>query len=318
MTRAVYVVEHKTTSEDIELGSQYWQMLTLNDQISTYLEGVKQIGFQPRGMVYDVIRKPGEKPYEVNTRRSVAEAPEEYGARILEKIGEDPNKYFRRGVIVRIGNEAHIAAQNAWLYSQQVIAFRKNENFPQNPGGCKAWNRLCEFWDVCAGNDRIDNTMRFTPPGLREKTGDDKKRLPLFSTTALSDLRQCPRLYQYKHEMGYRPLKKADSLHFGTLFHKALEAWWVGNGSLEAALLALSIRTTERHGKTYVIEVNDYDAAKARALIMGYHAKWSDTPMNVLGVEKEFAGPLVNPDTGGVSRTFVRGGVVDAIAEMEM
>lgn len=311
----VYVVEHKTTAMDIGLGSPYWKRLTLDDQISTYLEGVGTLGYEPRGVLYDVIRKPGEKPYEVNTRRAVAETPEEYERRIIEKIAEDPNRYFQRGVVVRMGNEAYTAAKNTWHYAQQIQVFRKAKSWPQNPDACEKWGRFCDFWSVCAGEESIYNSLKFQPKARKNvELSDTKTRLPVLSTTALSCLRRCPRLYEYKYEMGLEPVERADVLRFGSLMHLGLEAWWLSNGSLEAALLAMSKRS--ENGQ--MISVDPFEAAKARALMLGYHAKWSEVPMNVLAVEKEFTAPLVNPDTGKASRTYLRGGKVDAIAEVDL
>lgn len=334
MTAAVYVVEHKTTSKDIVPGSPYWQRLTLDDQVSTYLEGAKWLGHEPRGLLYDVIRKPGERPALATpmesrkftkdgllykTQRDTDETPEAYGARILEKISENPDAYFQRSIVVRIGDEAHVAAQNAWIYTQQIMAFRKTGNFPQNVDACEAWGKFCEFWDVCTHQDTLENSLKYRKKAAKNEElatpEEAKRRLPVISATALREVRRCPRLYQYKYELGYETTERSGALHFGTLFHLALEAWWKTNGSLEAALLALSIREDDR-GKP--IEVDAYDAEKAKALMLGYHARWSETKMNVLAVEAEFAGPLVNPDTDGVSRTFERGGKIDAIAEMEM
>ena len=337
MGKAIYVIEHKTTSKDIVPGSPYWQRLTLDDQVSTYLEGAKLLGHTPHGLLYDVIRKPGERPALATpvesrkytkdgalykTQRDVDESPEDYGARIMEKISENPDAYFQRSIVVRIGDEARVAAQNAWIYAQQIMAFRKSGNFPQNVDACEAWGRFCEFWDVCTNQDTLENSLKYRKKEARNTelssplsdSDDGKRRLPIISASALREVRRCPKLYQYKYELGYETTERSGALHFGTLFHLALEAWWKSNGSIEAALLALSVRSDDR-GKA--IEVDAYDEQKARALMLGYHARWSETKMNVLAVEKEFSGPLVNPETDGVSRTFERGGKMDAIAEME-
>ena len=58
-------VEHKTTSEDIGLGSTYWRRLTINSQVSTYYAGAKSLGHEVDGCIYDVIRKPGIRPAQV-------------------------------------------------------------------------------------------------------------------------------------------------------------------------------------------------------------------------------------------------------------
>jgi len=57
-----------------------------------------------------------------------------------------------------------------------------------------------------------------------------------------------------------------------------------------------------------------FDVARAEAMLCGYHARWQDERYEVLAVEAEFRAPLVNPETGAASRTWQRGGKIDAIA----
>lgn len=58
-----FVVEHKTTVLDIGLGSSYWKRLTLDAQVSTYVSGARTLGFEPDGVLYDVARRPQQRPY---------------------------------------------------------------------------------------------------------------------------------------------------------------------------------------------------------------------------------------------------------------
>lgn len=55
-------MEHKTTSDDIGLGSVYWRVLTLDSQVSTYYAGAKALGTEPGLCIYDVVKKPGLRP----------------------------------------------------------------------------------------------------------------------------------------------------------------------------------------------------------------------------------------------------------------
>jgi hypothetical protein len=72
----VWIVEHKTTSEDVDAGSPYWQRLRLDSQVSTYYRGAQSLGYDVRGCIYDVIRKPSLKPYKatpIEDRKYTAE-----------------------------------------------------------------------------------------------------------------------------------------------------------------------------------------------------------------------------------------------------
>lgn len=57
-----WVMEHKTTSADITPGSEYWQRLRLDGQISIYMDGAAALGHAPAGVCYDVIKRPDLKP----------------------------------------------------------------------------------------------------------------------------------------------------------------------------------------------------------------------------------------------------------------
>lgn len=57
-----WTVESKTTSADITPGSDYWLRLRMDSQVSTYMRGATALGMEPHGCIYDVSKKPGQKP----------------------------------------------------------------------------------------------------------------------------------------------------------------------------------------------------------------------------------------------------------------
>lgn len=59
----VRITEHKTSTEDITPGSAYWQKLTLDGQLSAYYVGARSLGYEPVDVLYDVAKRPGQKPY---------------------------------------------------------------------------------------------------------------------------------------------------------------------------------------------------------------------------------------------------------------
>ena len=126
-------------------------------------------------------------------------------------------------------------------------------------------------------------------------------KLRVLTNSELAVRRRCPREHYHAYELGYRPIEDVESLRFGSLMHLGLEAWWLGKG-LEAAIGAAVVRA-----------IDAYEAAKARVLLRGYDARWSDERHNVVAVEQEFRAPLVNPRTGAASRTFVLGGKMDVL-----
>jgi hypothetical protein len=52
------VMEHKTTSDDIDPTSNYWRRLRLDIQISIYCLAARMLGYEVDTILYDVVRKP--------------------------------------------------------------------------------------------------------------------------------------------------------------------------------------------------------------------------------------------------------------------
>ena len=61
----------------------------------------------------------------------------------------------------------------------------------------------------------------------------------VLTTSRLKCYRRCPREHHFAYELGFRALVEADAVRFGTLIHRALEAWWrAGDDRLGAAGMA--------------------------------------------------------------------------------
>lgn len=54
----VYVLEHKFTGVETSFGGAYWERLTIDDQVSIYIDGAAMLGFDVAGCIYDVIKRP--------------------------------------------------------------------------------------------------------------------------------------------------------------------------------------------------------------------------------------------------------------------
>ena len=126
----------------------------------------------------------------------------------------------------------------------------------------------------------------------------------LLTTSRLKAARACARLHHIQYVECVRPAVEPEPLRFGTLIHKALEAWWTAPSPeerLPAALAALEV------------EAEPFDRAKAEALMIGYDARWIDDAVEALAIEVQFEAPMVNPETGRPSRTWRLGGKIDGI-----
>lgn len=58
-TGKTFIVEHKTSTADTSPGAPYWQKLTLDSQVSIYIDGAAfGLDLQIAGCIYDVIKRP--------------------------------------------------------------------------------------------------------------------------------------------------------------------------------------------------------------------------------------------------------------------
>jgi hypothetical protein len=169
----IYVVEHKTSSEDISPGSAYWQRLTLDSQVSTYLKAAKDLGYDVAGVLYDVLLRPSmdakkatpeDKRKYTKTgalyanQREHDESPDEYRTRLREDIAANPDSYYQRGTVVRTESEEREAAFDLWAWAEAAIS---GGRAPRNTEACKTVYGTCPYIGVCTGVDSLDNVLKF-------------------------------------------------------------------------------------------------------------------------------------------------------------
>ena len=172
----VWVCEHKTSSEDITAGSQYWAKLRMDSQVSTYIFAAREMGYEPRGVLYDVLKKPQQKPFKATpaesrkykaggdlyaNQRASDETPAEYGERVRGAIAENPDAYYQRGTVVRLAEEEREAAADLWQYAGRIRDTKRTGIAPRNPDACQRYGRTCGYWAACVGESAIDNPARY-------------------------------------------------------------------------------------------------------------------------------------------------------------
>lgn len=188
----VFIMEHKTSSDDITMGSTYWKLLRMDGQISMYYVGgdslAAELGFERiEGCLYDILGKPQIRPkkataeedrYKKPTKKELEaglthgelkknarehdETPEEFFERCLEVIGENPHKFYQRGEVVRFETEVEEHMADVWA---QAKIMRDNElkgRAPRDPDACQnKFGRVCDFFDLCTGAASLDDETTF-------------------------------------------------------------------------------------------------------------------------------------------------------------
>jgi len=193
----VFIVEHKTSGVECGLDSAYWRKLRIDPQISTYLVGARAIGHDVAGCIYDVLRKPAIRPKEVPitdedgvkivvdrqgnrvrtkdqkkwretsskedgyTLTTRPETPEEFEARCLQTIAEDPDRHLVRGEVYRLDMEEEDAAQDLWEQARDLKESENAKRFPRNPDACEQFGRFCSYFEVCTGSASLDDPTLF-------------------------------------------------------------------------------------------------------------------------------------------------------------
>jgi hypothetical protein len=256
----IEIIDHKTAKGDVSAGSDYLKRLRLDGQVSLYYPGAEALGHQADAFLYDVLVKPGQRPLKATplearkytkggalyaNQRDRDETPEEYRERLVAAIVEAPNDFFQRAEIVRIGDEVRDAMADIWDLGRMMREGELAGRAPRNPDACVRYGRTCEFFGACTGEASLEDEalFRWGNPVHAELTDAGRDVL---TASRLSSFRACQRLHHLKYDLGIRPAEEAEALRFGSLVHRALEAWWKAPPAerLEAALAAISNPTS--------------------------------------------------------------------------
>lgn len=176
----VFVVEHKSTSTDLDPGGFYWERLGGDSQVSIYWLGARALGYEPAGVLYDVLRKhgvpkratpPEQRKYTKATKtepsrlyagqRERDETVEEYDARLRGEVAEAPDRFYGRCNLVRHEHEERAALEDLWALAEQLRDDVRLARAPRAPAACFHHNRWCDFRSVCFGPEQLDNPLLF-------------------------------------------------------------------------------------------------------------------------------------------------------------
>lgn len=194
-TGKVVIVEHKTTSQDIGPGSDYWKKIPIDGQVSGYYVGAQVNGYDAQDCVYDVIRKPAIRPSssvpvldddglkivvdEVTGERVMKkdgtprqsagegmklltreELPCEYAERLRDDIYARPDYYYARLNVARSSDDLAEYLFDMWAVGREIADAERMGRFSRNPNACSIYGQ-CEYFDVCTGCASIDDVNLF-------------------------------------------------------------------------------------------------------------------------------------------------------------
>ncbi len=176
-TGRLIVIEHKTSGEDITPGGTYHRRLRMDAQVSVYFDGAAAAFDQAVDeCLYDVLGKPRLKPLKATPpeKRKIKkdgtpyadtrledETPLEFKLRCTEAMGEAPEKYFQRFVVVRLEDDLDDSRTDSWQVGQELNEARRLNRWPRNPEACEQYGRMCAFFDVCCRSASLDDPRLF-------------------------------------------------------------------------------------------------------------------------------------------------------------
>lgn len=190
-TGKTVIIEHKTTSQDIGPGSDYWRKIPIDGQVSGYYVGAKVNGYDAGNCVYDVLRKPTIKPSssipvldddglkmvvdettgervmkkDGSPRQSAGDGMKlltreetvgEWYDRLTADIASRPDYYYARLDVARSSDDLAEYLFDMWAVGREIADAERLGRFSRNPQACSVYG-TCEYFDVCTGCASLDD-----------------------------------------------------------------------------------------------------------------------------------------------------------------
>lgn len=249
--RDTILYDHKTTSSDIsDPSGPYWRQLAVASQASHYELLALQHGVRLDQIIWDVCRKPTIKPKQiaqaevkrirefgeycgfsldeaavaraVDTGREDAEL---FSLRVASECIANPDRYYARRGIPRTREQLLEYARELWQIGRQMCDDRRNGTAFKNSAACFSYGTPCEYLPLCAGDD-LETSDRWQKRTSKPGSPGGKNVL---SDSRIKCWMQCKRKHYFRYELSIERVdrERSEALDFGSLFHKALDAWWL-------------------------------------------------------------------------------------------
>lgn len=251
------IMDHKTTSDAIDAPDDtYWQQLIVESQLDHYLLLKHILGEVSDYAIWDVMRKPGIRPRAITkveqkelgesgkyfgapfdpdtVREALASGRESlqlYEARLIMECTENSDRYFQRRRITRLKGQLLTYAEELWDNGQEFISARQTERRGRNSGACMNYGRACTYLPLCAGHDTVDSGNWRAKPYVHAELpilDDGKAGRTILTNSRIRTFQTCRRKEYYSYDLAIErnDPEEVEVLAFGTLWHKALAAYF--------------------------------------------------------------------------------------------
>jgi hypothetical protein len=90
-------------------------------------------------------------------QRETDETVDEYRDRVRAAIAEDPDRYYQRGLVVRLEAQMTEADAELWQLGQTLRECHRLGLAPRNTDACQRYGRTCSYFPICAGEASADD-----------------------------------------------------------------------------------------------------------------------------------------------------------------
>jgi hypothetical protein len=264
-----YLLEHRTTGEDISLAdAPFWNQLLLDGHAGRKLLALSEPDQPLQGILYDVVRRPeirpraiphgaGKKPLAENlgTLREIDEGayygqalPEGYGAdddgretwllyfhRLAADVERRPAWYLQRRVMPRDDAALQRHATDLWQTAVEIRLAHRSGRHYRNSSACLGPRRPCEYLAICSGAETPSDAGWQRSADLHPEltlAGDAVPR-NILTERRVQCFQLCRRQHYFRYELGLRPIEPpgGSQAWFSRLLRTGLAAWWRGRSS---------------------------------------------------------------------------------------
>lgn len=223
----------------------YLDMLMTAAQPMQYAVAALQEGLDLDGFIWDVVSKPGIARKKLS-KKAVAEiengtyegfplreeykgeekeTPVLYGMRLFVDVTEDPTKYFSRHLVPLTKERLYRFAEDQSKLTKSILHSKENpDTVYRNRNACGAYNKKCEFHQLCALDPSVD-IEEFYQPKKSYGRGNGTPKKGSLSHSRMSVYQTCQMKWKYSYvdkiAAVYKPYDSA--LAIGTMVHHCVE-----------------------------------------------------------------------------------------------
>lgn len=146
----------------------------------------------------------------------------------------------------------------------------------------------------------------------------------LLTNSRLSAKKKCARLHYYRYELGVRPQTDAVPLRMGAAFHKGVELRHTQSTDDAIANALADYELAPQHWSSERVYDWMVERETVAVMLAAYFWRWApgsqagqpDEIVERVATELPFQVPIINPDTGRPTPSFVLAGKIDGIVRL--